>query len=113
MPYEDIIGRLEGLRGPDRKVDAAIHEATTPPLRTGLRQGHIPSYTASFDAALALVEQQGFGIADEAVLLRVVLARAGDKATASMQPLSYWLPIETLISLFRTLAARAHQESAG
>jgi hypothetical protein len=112
-PYEDIIARLEGLTGPDRKVDAAIHEAINPPLGARLRQGHIPSYTASLDAAIALVERQGFDLAQECMLLRFVMAQAMDKATATSQPLSYWLPIATLISLFRTLAARARQESAG
>ena len=111
-PYEDIIWRLEVLTGPDRKVDATIHEATTPPSRTGQQQGHIPSYTASLDTAIALVERQGFGIADAAVLLRVITPRAVDKATATGQPLSYWLSIATLICLFRTLAARARQERA-
>ncbi len=52
-----LIDRLSKLDGPDREVDAEVHAATNPPLRVGLRFGHIPAYTASVDAALALAER--------------------------------------------------------
>ena len=56
-PKRDLIERLEKLEGPDRAVDHAIHAITNPPLRDGLRFGSVPAYSASLDAAVALVER--------------------------------------------------------
>lgn len=56
-----LIERLEKLEGPDRAVDHAIHATTNPPLRDGLRFGIVPAYSASLDAAVALVERQNPG----------------------------------------------------
>lgn len=53
----DLIAKLEGLTGPDRAIDHAVHATTNPPLRDGLRFGNVPAYTASLDAAVSLVER--------------------------------------------------------
>ena len=53
----DLITRLSKLNAPDREVDRDIHIATNKPLREGMRFGHIPTYTASVDAVIALAKR--------------------------------------------------------
>jgi hypothetical protein len=56
MPTDltELIERLEKATGPDRELDAAIRDALySPSARVGW-----PPYTASLDAALALVEEK-------------------------------------------------------
>lgn len=53
----EIIGRLEKAEGPSRIDDYAIHEATNPTLRAGLRFGNVPNYSASIDSAVSLAER--------------------------------------------------------
>ena len=54
---QNLITRLSKLDAPDREVDRDIHITTNKPLREGMRFGHIPTYTASVDAATALAER--------------------------------------------------------
>lgn len=75
----DLTALLERVRnavGSSRDLDRAIHVATNPPLRSGLRFGNVPAYTASVDDALALAERvlPGWVVAD----LRQNSRHAGD-----------------------------------
>ena len=54
--HDDLIERLEKATGPDREIDTAIEELFDPSFRDStLRQA--TRYTASLDAAVALVEK--------------------------------------------------------
>ena len=62
---DKLIERLERARGPDRELDAAIFgfdkpmAHTTGPTNPRMIESHpIPDYTASLDAAVALVERE-------------------------------------------------------
>ncbi len=62
----NLIERARGLEGPDREVDAAIHEALVGPVirfpLSGPWQANgisaVPAYTASLDAVVALIEKE-------------------------------------------------------
>lgn len=79
-PLQEVLGRVEGVEGPDRELDAALWLAMTPGATrriirvkhahsdaewdihetrdaTGGRLVSVPAYTASLDAALGLVER--------------------------------------------------------
>lgn len=49
--------RLRKARGADREIDYAIHEETNSAFPWGWRYENTPPYTASIDAAIALVER--------------------------------------------------------
>lgn len=53
----ELIERLEKAEGPSRILDYAIHEATNPALRAGVRFGNVPAYTSSIDVAVSLAER--------------------------------------------------------
>lgn len=56
MSHADLIARLEKLEGPDCEVDTAIMEIADPSFVGSLLR-HADPFTASLDAAVALVER--------------------------------------------------------
>lgn len=67
----DLIERLEKATGPDRRIDATIHEAVERPFvmeffaeystEQTRNLSYVPSYTSSIDAALTLFPDGWFG----------------------------------------------------
>lgn len=56
---QKLSARVEALEGPDRSIDAQIYFAITNGVGCGMTQD-APRYTASLDAAMALVPE-GYG----------------------------------------------------
>lgn len=61
MTIDELVKRLEAATGPDRELDAELYDAFIEPLTWQVvsDSGHQkpPCYTASLDAAVALVER--------------------------------------------------------
>lgn len=53
----DLIARVEAATGPARVLDRILFETLGTPSRERLGRGHAPEFTASVDAALALIER--------------------------------------------------------
>lgn len=57
-----LLARLEAAEGPDREVDRALHVAVGLDMGEEVHLGALlNAYTASIDAAVALVERRGYG----------------------------------------------------
>lgn len=117
--YADIIARLEKAEGPDsqleRDIDAFYHFG-----RPGALDRTPPPYTASIDAAIALVERML-----KTYFMRLTFDAAGRGATILYWPggikeefvdeigpiraVSAGMPIAILLALFRVLDAQEDQ----
>lgn len=61
MTYAEILTRLEAAAGPDREIDAMIAEMVDPEHTRLIWANSLPTYTASLDAVVGLVESQLLG----------------------------------------------------
>lgn len=105
----DLIGKLEKLDGPSREVDRIIHAVTTPPLRGELRFGYVPIYTASLDAAIALVERVLPGwsfMLDNRLRPQAKLLPPGQISSADERSTGETIAIALLIALLKAKEAQ-------
>lgn len=111
MTPAEILERLQSLQGPDTDVDADIWCEIFAPDAVAIDPGvRFPPYTASLDAAIALVEKMLPGAkwtVSKVGFAQITLDKKTRISSDDGQDINYANPaIALLIALFRALPAK-------